>query len=67
MKVILAQPCGFCRHEDLAVGAENRSNSNRRRKDVINTLRRPDGVEASTFSGREEHIERRLPYEPVPA
>jgi hypothetical protein len=67
MNVILAQPRDFRRHVDLAVGAENHSNSNRRRKDVINTLRRPDEVEVSTFPGREEHIERRLPYEPVPA
>ena len=67
MKGILAQPRGFCRHVDLAVGAENRSNSNRRRKDVINTLRRPDEVDVSTLPGREEHIERRLPHEPVPA
>jgi hypothetical protein len=61
MNLILAQPRGFCRHVDLAAGAENRSNSNRRRKDVINTLRRPDEVEVSTLPGREEHIEFRQP------
>jgi hypothetical protein len=67
MNPILAQAHGFCRHVDLVAGAENRSNSSRRRKDVINILRRTDEVEVSTFPGREEHIERRLPHEPVPA
>jgi hypothetical protein len=67
MNRILAQPRGFRRHADLVAGAANRSNSNRPRVGVINTLRRPDEVEVSTFPGREEHIERRLPHEPVPA
>jgi hypothetical protein len=65
--MMLAQPRGFRRHVDLVAGAENRSNSNRRREGAINTLRRPHEVEVSTFPGREEHIERRLPYEPAPA
>ena len=39
----------------------NRSNSNRLRKDVINTLRRPGKLDVSTFPGREEHIESRQP------
>jgi hypothetical protein len=59
MNLILAQPRGFRRHVDPAAGAANRSNSNRPRADVINTLRRPDEVEVSTLPGREEHIEFR--------
>jgi hypothetical protein len=61
MNRILAQPRGFRRHADLVAGAANRSNSNRLRADVINTLRRPDEVEVSTLPGREEHIEFRQP------
>ena len=58
---LLAQGRGFRRHVDLAAGAANRSNSNRPRADVINTLRRPDDLEVSTLPGREEHIEFRQP------
>jgi hypothetical protein len=39
----------------------NRSNSNRPRTDVINTLRRPGKLEVSTLPSREEHIEFRQP------
>jgi hypothetical protein len=61
MNLVLMQPRGFHRHVDLVAGAANRSNSNPQRKDVINTLRRPDEVEVSTLPGREEHIEFRQP------
>jgi hypothetical protein len=61
MNLILALPHGFRRHVDPVAGAANRSNSNRLRADVINTLRRPDEVEVSTLPGREEHIEFRQP------
>jgi hypothetical protein len=61
MNLILTQPRGFRRHVDLTVGAENRSNSNRLRADVINTLRRREQVDVSTLPGREEHIEFRQP------
>ena len=39
----------------------NRSNSNRLRADVINTLRRPGKLQVSTLPGREEHIVFRHP------
>ena len=58
---LLAQRRGFRRHVDLMAGAANRSNSNRPRADVINTLRRPTEVDISTLPGREEHIEFRQP------
>jgi hypothetical protein len=61
MNLILAQPRGFCRHVDLVAVAENRSNSNRPRADVINTLGRADEAAVSTPPGREEHIEFRQP------
>jgi hypothetical protein len=38
-----------------------RSNSNRRRTDVINTSRRPGKLEVSTLPGRQGHIEFRQP------
>ena len=58
---LLAQRRGFRRHVDLVAGAANRSNSNRPRADVINTLRCPAEVDISTLPGREEHIEFRQP------
>jgi hypothetical protein len=58
---LLAQRRGVRRHVDLVAGAANRSNSNRPRADVINTLRRPAEVDISTLPGREEHIEFRQP------
>jgi hypothetical protein len=61
MNLILAHPHGFRRNVDPVAGAANRSNSNRPRAGVINTLQRPDEVEASTPPGREEHIEFRQP------
>jgi hypothetical protein len=54
---LLAQRRGFRRHVDLVAGAANRSNSNRPRADVINTLRRRNELEVSTLPSRKENIE----------
>jgi hypothetical protein len=56
---LLTQRRGFRRHVDLLARAANRSNSNRPRADVINTLRRLAQVDVSTLPGRGEHIEFR--------
>jgi hypothetical protein len=59
MKVVLAQPRGFCAGVVRATEIVERA----REEDVINTLRTPGPVEVSTLPGREEHIGFRLPRE----